>query len=836
MARKYSLKSSNEGGESTLLDGLNPPQREAASHQDGPLLILAGAGSGKTRVMTHRMAWLIAERGVHPDQILAMTFTNKACGEMRHRVEALVDDPDAADRITISTFHSLCARLLRRHAKKLGLNNDFVIYDDSDQVSLAKRVMEEMGRGTERVEARRLVGAIEAFKNDGLTPYQAHERTFDRNTEQDVEFYEAYQEALRAANCVDFGELILGVLEIFRKHPDIAQSYSMQWRYIMVDEFQDTNPAQYELLKHFTSYHKNLAVVGDDDQAIYRWRGATIANILGFEEDFPDAKVIKLEQNYRSTQTILSAANDVIQKMWRRREKVLWTENLQGSPVAYFTATDDREEAQFVASRIAESVRSGREYSDFAVFFRKNAQARAFEEQLRFGGLPYQVVGGTSFYAREEIKDILAHLKVALNPANEVDLLRVLNKPTRGIGNTSIEKLRVAAAVPAVNGVYSALKVVAGIETVESAENFSTPLDGGWLPGLAPLAGSMDDPAVEEIKALKGKTKKGIQEFVAIIESLRQTLKEKSLSFVLNMLIGELRYFEFLESNDPERAEDRKQNVMELLNAVSEFEQEFVPDRQSREPIGLQTLRAFLDRSALIQSTDDIDERGAVTLMTVHGSKGLEFDTVFIVGMEEEIFPSLRDDNPEELDEERRLAYVAITRAERQLYITNAQKRRVFGQIKTTAPSRFVLDILPERLSIDARSSSRSVDYARVSAAPARTWMPGAKVAGSDMWEFDQTVTDLDSVRAVNRLREAAPTYDEYSQVVPEVDDVWDVSDMGTDEPGDDEMKGRTVTHPTFGVGRVLAISGKGDSARLTIKFPLAGEKKIIRKFVKVLG
>lgn len=838
MTRKYTLDHPTPTARSGLLDSLNPPQREAAAHLDGPLLILAGAGSGKTRVMTHRMAWLIAECGVHPEQILAMTFTNKACGEMRHRVESLIKDREASDRITISTFHSLCARLLRRHAKKLGLSPDFVIYDDSDQVSLAKRVMEEQDRGTDRTEARRLVGVIETFKNDGLTPSQAHERAFDRNAEQDVEFYEAYQTALRAANCVDFGDLILGVLEIFRKHPDIAQSYSMQWRYVMVDEFQDTNPAQYELLRHFTSYHDNLAVVGDDDQAIYRWRGATVANILGFEEDFPGAKVVKLEQNYRSTQVILDAANDVIKHMWKRREKTLWTDNSGGTKIRYFTATDDREEAQFVANRIGEMVRTGRQYSDFAVFFRKNAQARAFEEQLRFAGLPYRVVGGTSFYAREEIKDVLAYLKVALNPSNEVDLLRVLNKPVRGIGNTTIDKLRVAAAVQGVDGLYGALRRTVRREKVEEAPVSEMPLAGGWLPGLAPPPESAMDPALEEVLALKGKSKKGIEEFVGIIEDLRSSLRERSLNLVLGQLIDQLRYFEHLDASDPERADDRKQNVMELVNAVHEFEQEWRPEASSREPRGLQALRAFLDRSALIQSTDDLDEHGAVTLMTVHGSKGLEFDTVFIVGMEEEMFPNSRDDHPEELDEERRLAYVAITRAERLLYITNAQRRRIYGQIKFTAPSRFVLDIQPERMEIDARSSSRFVDYARGGVAkPERQWMPGAKTAGAEMWDFDQTVTDEDSivVRA-RRLRDAAPQFDEFSQVTPEVDDTWDVSSMGVSEEGDDDLKGKTVNHPSFGVGRVLAVSGTGDTARLTIKFPTSGEKKIIRKFVKVLG
>ncbi|MEZ4462139.1 MAG: UvrD-helicase domain-containing protein [bacterium] len=376
------------------------------------------------------------------------------------------------------------------------------------------------------------------MKNDGLTPYQALSQAYERNVEQDAEFYQAYQTQLRASNCVDFGDLILGVLEIFRKHPELASSYSRQWRFVMVDEFQDTNISQYELLKHLTCEHDNLAVVGDDDQAIYRWRGATVANILGFEEGFPAATVVKLEQNYRSTQVILDAANDVIQHNWRRREKKLWTDRQGGEPITYFTGSDDREEAQYVAQRIFDLAREGREYASFAVFYRTNAMGRAFEEQLRFNSLPYQVVGGTSFYAREEVKDVLAYLKIALNPTNEVDLLRVINKPTRGVGNTTIDKLRVAGAFGPIEGLWAAIQYAVGTSEVVAP----TEATHGWLPGMNP-GGALIDPALADITSLRGKSATGLREFHDIIVFVQDSLRaSSSLAQTVQALLERTRF------------------------------------------------------------------------------------------------------------------------------------------------------------------------------------------------------------------------------------------------------------------------------------------------------
>lgn len=850
-----------------LLEHLNPPQKQAVQHKDGPLLILAGAGSGKTRVITYRIAWLILESGVYPEQVLAVTFTNKAAAEMRERVDAILEGADAGDDaagVTISTFHSFCARLLRRHADRLGLDRNFNIYDSDDQLKLVKQVMEEQGRGKDRGEARGLRSYINRMKNQGWTPELAHENAYNASDEENATFYEDYQDKIREANCADFGDLILGVLELFRDDPRLADSYSRHWRYLMVDEFQDTNPAQYELLKHLTRQHDNLAVVGDDDQAIYRWRGATVANILGFEKDFGGAEVIKLEQNYRSTSVILDAANDVIQHNPTRRDKRLWTEREGGEEITCFTGSDDREEASFVARQIHDLARAGADWGDFAIFYRTNAQSRQFEEQLQNWGVPYQVVGGISFYERAEIKDILAYLKVALNPDNEVDFLRVINTPSRGVGKVTIEKLQRAARVPGVGTLYRAVRYAAGQlapSAVGDAPIEPDPLDMG------------DEQALEDLDTLRGVSSSGVEEFCELLVALRdQVASDEGLAQMATFLIDRINYMSHLESDDPERADDRQRNVAELLGAMEEFEQDF-DERQLRLaedsdalPEGADEvadsrlaglLGAFLDRSALVHSTDQMDDEGAVTLMTVHGAKGLEFDTVFLGGMEDEIFPSVRDQfDAEELHEERRLAYVAITRARHKLYITNARRRRIYGQTRRTTPSRFLLDIDPERIAVDPRSSSQKVRYRSLSrglssrrggyddfrqATQSNYFGDGVD---RDEWEYDQSPQMIrgqvgEAVR--KSLDEAEPEGDfdlSFSQI-----NEWD-DDIGADwqdtpEPAQaapDGLTGKTISHSRFGIGEVTGVSGSGDKAVLTINFPGKGEKTIIRKFVKVLG
>lgn len=856
----------------TLLDHLNAPQKLAAEHRDGPLLILAGAGSGKTRVITYRIANLIMACGVYPEQILALTFTNKAAGEMRERVDAILTEAgreaDAAG-VTIATFHSFCARLLRRHADLLGLSRSFTIYDADDQLKLIKAVMEKVGLPKDAGEAKRLRGAIGQFKNQGWTPTLAHENAFNSYDEEDATFYESYQKALVEANCADFGDLILGVNTIFRAHPRIADSYSRRWRYQMVDEFQDTNPAQYALLKFLTRTHENLCVVGDDDQAIYRWRGATVANILGFEKDFPEAKVVKLEQNYRSTEVILKAANDVIEHNPTRRDKTLWTARKGGEPVTCFTGRDEREEASYVARQIRELTRLGADWGDFAVFYRTNAQSRQIEEQLQNNGVPYQVIGGMSFYERSEIKDILAYLKVALNPESPVDFMRIINTPSRGIGKVSLAKLERVAEVRGVDTLYGALRWAAGMR--ESAALGDGPI-------IAQPAGAEDEDALEALEKLGGRSKKGMIDVCEVVVALRDQIgadagEANGLSQVANFLVERIHYMDYLDSDDPERAEDRRNNVVELLHAMEEFEQDFDPgqlledvdeDAEASEPLRLaQLLRAFLERSALVHATDGMEAGGATTLMTVHGAKGLEFNTVFLVGMEDELFPSIRDiSDVEELHEERRLAYVAITRARHKLYITNAQSRRIYGQVRATSPSRFLLEIDADYIEVDPRSASPSLAYGDAAGAHRRRGRDRGYDAfrqatesryfgdgvDPDLWEFDQSEPMLKGHvgRAVQKtLDEAAPEGDfdmSFSQLNPWDDELsadWqqDPGEAPGAGSGDREgLVGKTVSHSRFGIGRISSVSGDGPKAVLTINFPGNGTRTIIRKFVKILG
>jgi DNA helicase-2/ATP-dependent DNA helicase PcrA len=621
----------------------------------------------------------------------------------------------------------------------------------------------------------------------------------------------------------------------------------------MVDEFQDTNPSQYELLRHFTTYHDNLAVVGDDDQAIYRWRGATVANILGFEGDFPEAKVVKLEQNYRSTQRILDAANDVIRHNSLRRDKRLWTDEGDGPAITVFTANDDREEAEWVSRRVSQLSLEGKDWGDIAVFYRTNAQGRAFEEQLRFHGIPYQLIGGMSFYARAEIKDVLAYLKVALNPDNEVDLARIINTPTRGIGKGTFEKLRFAAALPHVGSLWNAVRYAAGER--------EDPGSGDFLPGMGPPNG-MQDPELAELEGLSGRPSNGVAEFAELLQAIRDDLiHHSSLAEVVRTLIERVDYMGHLESSDPDRAEDKTQNVAELINAIEEFEKDFDvyslpeandgPTDELSEAVAVRKLRAFLDRSALLATTDLVDDfRGAVTLMTVHGSKGLEFDTVFLVGMEDDLFPSMREHTPEEEEEERRLAYVAITRAEHKLHITNAKRRRVYGQFKNTRPSRFLLDIDSGRLELSPDSVSKEIDYAARFTGASPPWKSGkgssfgffGKGVDRSNWDFDQSADmSKGSIAKTRKKLENAPQWDEFSQVSE-----WEMGEQAgseqvdwspPDEPREKgELLGATVSHSRFGVGEVRGCSGEGDKAILEIYFPREGIKKIIRRFVKVLA
>ncbi len=799
--KQYALKSKTIV-QSHLLDGLNEQQRVAADHETGPLLILAGAGSGKTRVMTHRIAHMILNKGVAPESILALTFTNKAAGEMRERVEDLLASSNLGSHPTVSTFHSLCAKLLRREAKHLGLASNFIIYDDKDQMAFIKRMLKDENTKVDVVEARQKRSFIERQKNAALTPQQTHELAFDQEAEDNAFFYESYQKKLRESNCLDFGDLILALIEIFRNQPEVVKKYSTLWQFIMVDEFQDTNPAQMELLNHLISTHKNLAVVGDDDQAIYRWRGATVRNILDFEEQHCDVSVVKLEQNYRSTQTILDAAHNIIQYNTDRKDKKLWTAFDRGEPITLYTSNDDRDEAIYVVNTVEEIVNASKtSYNDIAIFYRTNAQARAFEEQMRFLDVPYQIVGGTSFYAREEIKDILAYLKIALNPKNEVDFFRVLNKPTRGIGKKSEDTLRVAAALHP-EGIWGA------------------------------MASLYDDASAahEDLFSFTKRAKKNILTFFEIVQTLREMLRDgASLGSVVTQLVDQIDYIAYVNKSDPERAEDKIRNVEELINGMDAFEEE-----QEDTPDAMLRLQLFLEKSALLASTVSLDHSaGAVTLMTVHSAKGLEFNTVFCVGMEDEVFPSSRSEgDPDAIAEERRLAYVALTRAKEKLYITNARRRRIRGQYFETSLSRFVLDIEEEYVEKDPKSVYRPQRAASIKRNPTQS-RPFGYGVDPEEWALDQSP---DMYKNSLSKPPSIPDYDELSQVA-EYDDelVYEVEDFCA-PVNDDVLIGKVVSHSRFGIGEVLSVSGTGDRAVLTIKFPMeVDDTEIIRKWVKVL-
>lgn len=824
------------------LDPLNSPQLRAVQHRDGPLLILAGAGSGKTRVITNRIAHLILTGAADPDRIVAVTFTNRAAGEMRERVAEILsraDQSDEAGAPVLSTFHSLGARLLRWHADRVGRTRQFTILDQDDQLALVKEVVQRHGREADHAERKRLRRYVERMKNRAFEPEEAFEQTRNEREEDDARFYETYQAHARRTNVVDFGDLLLLPLKMFREDPDLADRYSHRWQYVMVDEFQDTNPAQYELLEHLTHRHRNLAVVGDDDQSIYRWRDATVANILDFEDDFEETEVVKLEQNYRSTELILDAANDVIEHNTERRPKRLWTEKDRGPKITLFTGRDDREEAAYVADEIEALGRNGADWSDLAIFYRTNAQGRQFEEQLRGLGIPYRVVGGTSFYNRAEIKDVLAYLQVAMNPSDDVSALRVVGTPKRGVGDVTVDKLRNATRIHGIDSAFDAMRVVAGLTEragVALDRIDPSPRDDGQLEALA---------AIED---LGGRPKGGITEFTELIIDLRERIaQEDDLSELVAQLIDRINYFDHLDSKDPERADDRKDNVQELLVALREFEQDGEIPIDDESPVDQEgprpeqdllvgstagrQLRGFLERTSLVQDTDEESSDETVTLMTVHSAKGLEFDTVFLVGMEDELFPNIRDEGDQaELNEERRLAYVAITRTERKLYITNARRRRIWGQTRRTAPSRFLLDIDASRIEHDPKSCTDDINYGRTRRQ--RGWGSGG---GSSEWSSASSTQSSDR----DPMSQVDPNADNHDFVDPDWSDQELEPSVAADDSAPDEGShdwvGKTVSHSRFGIGKVEEVSGDGDDARLTIEFVQSGRKTVIRKYVKIL-
>ena len=646
----------------SIYDTLNEQQKEAVLHTEGPLLILAGAGSGKTRVLTHRIAYLIEEKGVNPWNILAITFTNKAAGEMRERVDNLVDF--GSESIWVSTFHSMCVRILRRHIDLLGFDTNFTIYDTDDQKTLMKDVCKLLQIDTKIFRERSLLAAISQAKNELITPEEFRiQAQGDFSRQKIASVYEEYEKQMRANNALDFDDLLVKTVQLFQTQADVLDYYQERFRYIMVDEYQDTNTVQFELVRLLSAKYRNLCVVGDDDQSIYKFRGANIRNILDFEQVFPDAKVIKLEQNYRSTSNILDAANAVIRHNHGRKDKTLWTDNGEGKKINVRQFDTAFDEAEYIVGDIRERVEKGEAaYNDHAILYRTNAQSRMFEEKFVTANIPYKIVGGINFYARREIKDLLAYLKTIDNGRDDLAVRRIINVPKRGIGLTSINRVQEYALGREIS-FYEALGAV------------------DLIPNI-------------------GRGASRLESFVALIEHFKTDAEEMTISELMQEIIEETGYIESLKEEGTEEAENRIENIDELISKIATYE-EACEDRD--EPA---TLNGFLEEVALVADIDSLDESNDyVVLMTLHSAKGLEFPHVYLAGMEDGIFPSymtITADDPEEVEEERRLCYVGITRAEEELTLTCARRRMIRGETQYNKMSRFLKEIPMELVSTGA--------------------------------------------------------------------------------------------------------------------------------------
>jgi DNA helicase-2/ATP-dependent DNA helicase PcrA len=729
--------------EDPILQGLNPDQYEAVVHHDGPLLVVAGAGSGKTRVLTHRIAHLIHAHGVSPFEILAITFTNKAADEMKQRVGALVGP--VAQKMWVSTFHSACVRILRRDGSRLGYPSSFTIYDQADAQRLTGYVVRDLNLDPKRFPPRSVHAAISAAKNDAITVDEFTDRAkvvFERKI---ADVYREYQKRLRTAGAMDFDDLLQVTVELFRREPEVLSHYQARFKHVLVDEYQDTNRVQNELVLHLAAEHRNICVVGDSDQSVYGFRGADIRNINEFEEAFPDATVIILDQNYRSTQRILDAANAVIANNQSRKPKELWTASGTGEMLVRYHADDEGDEAQWVAHEVSRLHDEGERWSDCAVFYRTNAQSRIMEEALLRVGVPYKVVGGTRFYDRREVKDALAYLRATVNPVDEVSMKRVLNVPKRGVGDSSIGRL----------------------------DSWATANGQPFIEALrsAPEAG------------VTGRAVGGIDEFLSLLEHLRG-LVDDGPGPVLESALERSGYLAELQGEHSVEAEGRLENLAELIGFAREFD----------------TVDEFLEQVSLVADTDELpdSDSGSVVLMTMHAAKGLEFPNVFILGMEDGVFPHLRAlGEPRELEEERRLCYVGITRARERLYLTNAWQRTLFGSTQYNPPSRFLDEIPGELLKLAEGSRD-----GRRRRGGGWGWSGTERTPGMGR---DRIVDSALAARDAP-LRTAGPT--------------------GADQIG--LKAGDDVRHARWGEGVVLDVIGGGDKAEAVIRFPSVGEKRLL--------
>ncbi len=724
----------------SLLDGLNREQQQAVQHTEGPLLILAGAGSGKTKVLTVRIAYLLAQ-GVNPYEILAITFTNKAAKEMKSRVEGLVGD--VANRIWLSTFHSFCAKFLRFELDNfLGYNSNFTIYDTSDSQVVIKAALKALNLDDKYYPVGAMISAISDAKNKLMFASDFRKQARDFYQQKVADVYEYYEKELRKNNALDFDDLLLVAVKLLQSNATVLDKYSKRFRYVMIDEYQDTNHAQYLLAYLLSSHWKNIAVVGDADQSIYAWRGADIQNILDFEKDYPNCTSIKLEQNYRSTKIILDAANAVIDNNEGRPEKNLWTDKIEGAKIQHFTAQSEHEEAAFIGDTIVKKHDIyGVPYGDMAILYRTNAQSRVLEEALIKRALPYTMVGGTKFYDRKEIKDVLAYLRVLYNPFDDLSLLRIINVPKRSIGATTVSKLQDYARE---NGT-SLFMTLTQLHLVDS---------------------------------IKGKTKEKLEEFGILIFTLVAEMDDKSVLDILEAILDRTGYLYQLEESTDPQDQARAENIGELLSVAKDF--------QDTNPTG--TVEDFLEQVALVNDVDSFEQEDSkVTLMTLHAAKGLEFPIVFLGGLEEGLFPHSRTlMNPEEIEEERRLAYVGITRAEQELYISNATTRTVFGRTSSYLPSRFI-DEIPAEL-VDGLRAKRKVPDDIKQTVPRH-----------------MSVTSRPVTKPIIR-----------NEVIAD----WKVGD--------------TAIHSKWGNGKVVNVSGEGAGMKLTIEFPTQGVRVVMAKFAPV--
>ena len=724
----------------SLLTGLNKEQQQAVQHTEGPLLILAGAGSGKTKVLTVRIAHLLAQ-GVNPYEILAITFTNKAAKEMKSRVEGLVGD--VANRIWLSTFHSFCAKFLRFELDNfLGYNSNFTIYDTSDSQAVIKAALKALNLDDKYYPVGAMIAAISDAKNKLLFASDFRKQARDFYQQKVADVYEYYERELRKNNALDFDDLLLVAVKLLQSNEAVLDKYSKRFRYVMIDEYQDTNHAQYLLAKLLAAHWKNIAVVGDADQSIYAWRGADIQNILDFEKDYPNCTSIKLEQNYRSTKIILDAANAVIENNEGRPKKNLWTDKTEGAKIQHFTAQSEHEEAAFIGDTIAKKHDiHGVPYGDMAILYRTNAQSRVLEEALIKRALPYTMVGGTKFYDRKEIKDVLAYLRVLYNPFDDLSLLRIINVPKRSIGATTVAKLQDYARA---NGT-SLFMTLTQLHLVDT---------------------------------IKGKTKEKLEEFGILIFTLVAEMEDKTVLDILESILDRTGYLAQLEESTDPQDQARAENIGELLSVAKDF--------QDTNPNG--TVEDFLEQVALVNDVDSFEqEESKVTLMTLHAAKGLEFPIVFLGGLEEGLFPHSRTlMNPEEIEEERRLAYVGITRAEKELYISNATTRTVFGRTSSYLPSRFI-DEIPEEL-VDGLRAKRKVPDDIKRHVPQH-----------------MSVTSRPVTKPIVR-----------NEVIAD----WKVGD--------------TAIHSKWGNGKVINVAGEGAGMKLTIEFPTQGVRVVMAKFAPV--